>query len=272
MSKVWQDLGKRPLVVASLSGGERLVDSARRAAGLGADLLEIRVDSLKPKERANIGKILEAIKESCSLPIISTVRSAAEQDPASKTAPLEDRERKILFEDALSLVDAIDVEIESDSLAQDAVRIAKKSGKKIILSYHDFKGIPSADKLAKLEESFRALGGDIFKIAGMAKEPGDVLKMLGAAREANGFPRVTIAMGDHGRISRVTGFLYGSALTYGYMNKPTAPGQLSVRELVDLCALFYPSYRRKARHSRAREANSRSEFSEGLTKRSGNLV
>ena len=50
-------------------------------------------------------------------------------------------------------------------------------------------------------------------------------------------------MGEVGGISRAAGFLYGSCITYGYMNKPTAPGQISVQKLIGLCALFYPKKR-----------------------------
>ena len=41
----------------------------------------------------------------------------------------------------------------------------------------------------------------------------------------------TIAMGDLGRHSRVIAPIYGSVMTYGYVDAPTAPGQLRVDEL-----------------------------------------
>ena len=241
MKEVWQDLGKRPLVAASLGGGERLVDSARRATKLGADLIEVRVDSLSPKERANISKILEAIKEATPCPLIITVRRGAEQETPGK-AGLDDRDRKILFEDSLPFADCIDVEIESDSVVREVMSLARKDGKKIILSYHDFTGIPDREKMELLTKSFTDLGGDVLKVAAMAKTQADVLKIMGLCQSMDGKKRVFIAMGETGKISRAAGFLYGSCLTYGYMSKPTAPGQLPVEELIDLCALFYPAY------------------------------
>lgn len=242
MKQVWQDLGKRPLIAASLGGAERLAESARRAQNLGADLIEIRADSLKPKERANISTLIKAVKETCSLPVIVTVRSPSEQDPASKTH-IDDRERKILFEDSIPAADAIDVEIRSNGFARSAVDLARRHGKKAILSYHDFKGVPSEKQLEDLLKSFENLRGDILKIAGMAKNSGDVVKMFELCKSVKRKDRIFIAMGDAGRISRVAGFLYGSAISYGYMKAPTAPGQLSVRELVDLSSLLYPSFR-----------------------------
>ena len=243
MKNIWQELGKRPLVAASLGGGERLVDAARRASKLGADLLEVRVDTLKPKERQNISSILQAVKDISSCPIIVTVRSPAEQAPSQKTS-VDERERQIIFEDSLPFADAIDVEIESKAEMNELLGKARAKGAKIILSYHDFTGIPRPDKLASLLKSFEGMGGDILKIAGMAKTYEDVTRIFSLSMALAGTQRIVIGMGEAGRISRVAGFLYGSCITYGFMNTPTAPGQLSVEELIDSCALFYPTYAR----------------------------
>lgn len=239
MKDIWQELGSRPMVAASLGGGERLADSARRAEKLGADLIEIRVDTLKPKERAGISSLLEAVKGATSCPIIVTVRSAAEQGPGAKSG-LNDHDRKILYEDCLPLADCVDVEIESQALARDVAAKARKKGKKVILSYHDFNGVPTSEKVSELLNSYSALGGDILKVAGMAKAPADVLKLFGLCKSLSATPRIFIAMGEVGGISRAAGFLYGSCITYGYIDKPTAPGQISVQKLIGLCALFYP--------------------------------
>jgi len=243
--KIWQELGSRLLVAASLSGKEHLVDSARRAEKLGADLIEIRVDTLKPKERANIANILKSVKAASSCPIIVTVRGAAEQCPGGLggsgiKSDLSDHDRKSLYENCLPLADCVDVEIESQVLAHDVAALARKKGKKVILSYHDFSGIPTSEKVNELLKVYSDLGGDILKVAAMAKAPTDVIKIFELCKSLNSTPRIFIAMGEVGGISRASGFLYGSCMTYGYMNKPTAPGQISVEKLIGLCALFYP--------------------------------
>ena len=236
-------IGRRPLVVASLGGGERLKDSARRAAKMGADLIEIRIDTLKPKERANIPAILSAVKTNSPCPLIATARRAQERGPETGGSRLAERERAILFEKSLPFAEWIDIELERDETSKGAMALARKFGKKVILSYHDFKGIPSEGKVLNLRSEFEKRGGDVLKIAGMAKSDADVIQLLQMCRNAKNVKRTFIAMGEIGRISRVAGFLFGSCLTYGYVNKPTAPGQLSVSELVLLCRLFYPSYR-----------------------------
>ena len=249
MKDLFKDIDKRPLVVASLGGGERLVDSARRATKLGADLIEIRIDSLKPKERANIHEILSAVKEITPCPLIATARRSKEQGPEASASRLDESERTILFEKSLPLADWIDLEIEADETARRAMILARELGKIVILSYHDFKGIPSEGKVLKLRSEFKKRGGDVLKIAGMAKSDADVIQLLQMCRSAKNLKRTFIAMGELGRISRAAGFLFGSCLTYGYVNKPTAPGQLSVSEIVELCRLFYPSYRTTKKRS-----------------------
>ncbi|MBI3592233.1 MAG: type I 3-dehydroquinate dehydratase [Nitrospirae bacterium] len=43
---------------------------------------------------------------------------------------------------------------------------------------------------------------------------------------------ITIAMGEKGLPSRVFSPICGSLITYGYVNHPSAPGQLSASELM----------------------------------------
>ena len=75
-------------------------------------------------------------------------------------------------------------------------------------------------------------------------EKGDVAKiavMPGSLREVFVFFEVTlkakrlvcsIAMGDIGKHSRIIAPVYGSLLTYGYVRKPVAPGQMRVDEIL----------------------------------------
>ncbi len=42
-----------------------------------------------------------------------------------------------------------------------------------------------------------------------------------------------MAMGRLGKESRLKGFDWGSCLLYGCVRRPTAPGQLSVKELAE---------------------------------------
>ena len=82
---------------------------------------------------------------------------------------------------------------------------------------------------------------DICKIAVMPRDATDVLTLLSATNEMYthyaSVPIVTMSMGQLGMISRVTGQLFGSALTFGSA-KASAPGQLSVQVLRNYLKTF----------------------------------
>ena len=61
----------------------------------------------------------------------------------------------------------------------------------------------------------------------------DVLRLLEVTLRAKG-PVCTIAMGETGRHSRVIAPIYGSVMTYGYVENAIAPGQLRVDELKNI--------------------------------------
>ena len=75
----------------------------------------------------------------------------------------------------------------------------------------------------------------------MAHSPQDVKNLLMFAQSWNQTPIVAISMGTKGSISRITGFLFGSCLTYGYIHRPVGPGQMSVKLLVESRRLYYPA-------------------------------
>lgn len=100
------------------------------------DILEVRADYLQDKTQSAIEKFSK-IK-----PIIFTVRSEKEGGVYSP-------KRKDLYFSFLDKVDFIDVELSSLPGFKDVVEIAKSKKKKVILSFHDFEGIPSESVLQK---------------------------------------------------------------------------------------------------------------------------
>jgi 3-dehydroquinate dehydratase-1 len=86
-------------------------------------------------------------------------------------------------------------------------------------------------------------GAEIVKIATMARDIGDVTRLLRFTEDCK-TPLVTMAMGDIGRISRVAAPLFGSLFTYGYLRKPVVPGQVSAVSLVNALNQYFPGLRR----------------------------
>ena len=78
-------------------------------------------------------------------------------------------------------------------------------------------------------------GADIVKLAVMPKTPEDVLDLLSVTSkfhlENPDTPIVTMSMGKLGNISRLCGETFGSCMTFGAHEKPSAPGQYEMGDL-----------------------------------------
>ncbi len=212
-------------IVASI--GKAPVDSAIKAKKLGADVLELRIDLLDVDAR----KILAQLKK-LSLPLIITNRM--KQEGGAWEGSEAERIQKL--SSLLPLADAVDIELCAEE--RDAVvKKAKSTGKTVIISTHDFQRTPEIDvMLGVIRESFEA-GADIAKLAVMPQSFEDVLRLLEVTLHSKEAV-CTIAMGDIGRHSRVIAPIYGSVMTYGYVDAPTAPGQLKVDELKSILKIL----------------------------------
>lgn len=205
-------------IVASL--GKNPVQSAIRAKELGADLLELRIDLLDIDPQ----KTLRELKK-VGLPII--IANRMKEEGGAWVGSESERIGKLIT--LLPLADAVDIELCAQE-RDDVVSKARAAGKTIIISTHDFQRTPEPlVMVGVIRESFEA-GADIAKLAVTPLSLRDVLNLLEVTLNSNR-PVCTIAMGDIGRHSRVIAPIYGSVITYGYVDTPTAPGQLRVDEL-----------------------------------------
>jgi len=208
----------------------------------GADAVELRLDLFKPEEReaTRVKAFVEALREEAKAGVILTNRSASE---GGKFEGSEDR--LSLLKEALeaSEADAVDVEYFAEPRKRaEIVASAKKMNATVIFSFHDFAGMPDAAELEHLALKMHAEGADIAKIAVTPETAEDALKLLEltlklkaskASREAGEKGVAFIGMGSVGRHLRVLAPIYGSALTYGFLEgeESVAPGQLSISEL-----------------------------------------
>ncbi len=212
-------------IVAAI--GKAPVDSAIKAKKLGADLLEVRIDLLDADARKTL-KELKMLK----LPLIITNRM--KEEGGSWNAGEDERLQELVS--LLALADAVDIELCAEG--RDAVvKKARSTGKTVIVSAHDFQRTPESEVMIDIiQQSFEA-GADIAKLAVMPQSFEDVLRLLEVTLRSKGAV-CTIAMGETGRHSRVIAPIYGSVMTYGYVDTPTAPGQLRVDELKNVLKII----------------------------------
>ncbi|MDO5746846.1 MAG: type I 3-dehydroquinate dehydratase [Actinomycetaceae bacterium] len=134
-------------------------------------------------------------------------------------------------------VDIIDVEIIEPHCA-DLVATVHQGGKQAIASFHQmYPTRISVEEVLDQLDRLQATGADIVKVAYMPACRDDALHVLTATAEytrKSSTPVISIAMGEHGKITRSFGHLFGSCATFACLSgEPSAPGQIEVSELRD---------------------------------------
>ncbi len=200
--------------IVGVIGSKRanIVSLAKMVKEKGADLLEIRFD--KVKGGGDDILLVKEIKKVVGLPVIATKRPKY---------PGEDR--KIFFKSIIPFIDYIDLEEEEE--VGEIIEYAKKMKKSVIISYHNYKKTPSIKTLKEFSISMEKKGADIIKIATFVNCPDDILKLLNLTKNCKK-PIITIGMGKLGTITRVIAPMFGSIFTYCFVNRPYAPGQVSI--------------------------------------------
>lgn len=212
-------IGEIPRVVGTLSSLYESVDLADVC-----DIIEVRLDELSHGTQW-IDRC-QAI-ESTGTPIVLTMRLQSEG--GKWTA--EDSDRFPLFEQALQNLSCVDVELKSE-LAESVCQMAQHYGKSCIVSYHDFQKTPSLDALESIAADAERLAS-IVKISTMVNSEGDIDTLKRLLLRTRKVPLCVIGMGASGTHTRLAFATLGSCMTYGYLDKPSAPGQLPAYRLVE---------------------------------------
>jgi 3-dehydroquinate dehydratase-1 len=230
--------GAFPLICTPLVGRTRdgVLAEADAVLSKKPDVLEWRVDFFAALgDTAHVIDTAQALRERAgSVPVMFTRRSSLE---GGEKIPLAEHEVVQLYVDvcASRLVDLIDY--ETANAAEDFRRLraaSREHGIALIGSYHNFEATPDATTLAAKFELAHGLEADIAKVAVMPKGPPDVLTLLGAtyaASQSLPIPLISMSMGPYGSLSRMVGFVYGSALTWAVGKSSSAPGQVPIEDL-----------------------------------------
>jgi len=182
-----------------------------------ADMIELRLDLVNEPIQA-----IKAVRLATTQPIIATNRLKTEGGMFQGS----ERERIELLLQAAPFADFVDIELLAELRDEFMARVNKP----VIVSYHDFLGMPDEDEMATILENMKKTGAIYAKIAVTPKNLRDNLRILELLLDAD-LPLCMIAMGNIGRHLRAVAPLYGSVLTYGFVAKSTAPGQMSLAEL-----------------------------------------
>ena len=187
---------------------------ARRDAQAGADLVELRLDTLA---RPDVAGALQGRRR----PVVVTCRAAWE---GGEFAGSETERRGILLEACRLGAEYVDVEHRAD-FAGDV--LAERDGRGVVLSFHAFDGLP-----ADLDARYRAMRSTAAEVVKIAAAVDSLEQALGVAAIGGGNePRVLIGMGAAGVPSRVLAGRFGSCWTYA--GDGVAPGQVDLPRMRD---------------------------------------
>lgn len=226
---------------------EEILSLTREYLKLPMDIMEWRVDWFEDVD--DIDKVKDVLIEIRAIlggvPLLFTFRTEKEGG-VHETAT----ENYVALNKAIAQIggaDLIDVEIfTGDEMVMDMIQTIHNYGCKVIASNHDFKKTPAKEDIIERLCKMQNMGADVLKIAVMPQNKKDVLTLLSATEEmvsnhAN-CPVVTMSMSGIGSISRITGEIFGSCLTFGSGTNASAPGQIDAKELKKSLNIVHYSY------------------------------
>lgn len=223
---------------------EELIKEIKDLKNINLDLVEWRVDYYEKVENIRaVKELLASLREILmDTPILFTFRSVKEGGEKEISKEYYVKLNKEVL--ATKLVDLIDVEFfTGDEVVKEIVATAHAFGIKVIISNHDFLKTPLKEEIIYRLRKMQELEADLPKIAVMPQNQNDVLTLLSATNEmAQKYadrPIITMSMSKLGVISRLSGEIFGSALTFGAAKKASAPGQIAASDLHTLLNILH---------------------------------
>lgn len=236
---------EKPAICIPIVGedDQDILAQARMIRDYPCDLAEWRADWYQEVgDRKALAGILNQLRDCLGdLPLLFTFRTAAEGGKREISWP---DYRELLTETAgLRLVDLIDVEAFFDkdgsrSLIDDLHRLDCP----VIASYHDFSATPDNEDMFDRLQKMEKMDADILKLAVMPSDRRDVLRLMDVTLKASALlsrPLVTMSMGKEGLISRMSGEIFGSSITFGCAGRASAPGQIDAYDLEKILNLMH---------------------------------
>jgi 3-dehydroquinate dehydratase/shikimate dehydrogenase len=202
-----------PIFVESVEQTNRDVALAAEA---GADMVELRVDSLT--EPLDLPEPM--------LPYIITCRPVSEGGKSK----LADVDRLQLINRMTSQRAAyVDVELETYLQRPDVAHFAQPP-RRLIVSSHDFQGRPT--RLQNQIVQMSGLAANVHKLVWTARSIRDNIEAF-ELLQSKLCPTIALCMGEAGLISRVLARKFGAFLTFASLRdeSATAPGQVTIDDM-----------------------------------------
>ena len=230
--------GALPAIITPLVGKTRsaILEEVAFIVPKKPDLLEWRIDFFEAI--GDIPAVIEtalAIREAAGgIPVLLTRRNVTE---GGQPLAIDEPAVVAMYTAACQAkcVELIDYELSNAPADIQALReVSKASGIGMIMSFHNFQMTPDVATLDSKFAAAKQYGADVGKVAVMPTNDLDVLELLAAtsrARETLDIPLISMSMGGVGSVSRIMGWVYGSAATFAVGKSSSAPGQVAIEDL-----------------------------------------
>ena len=218
---------------------DEILSEVRKLEETTLDIMEIRGDFFEDLfDVEKLKTLLNEIRQTSDIPVLFTIRTSGEG--GNIEISYEDYKNILIAVAGSGYVDAIDVECFLSSAVSELIDEIHKCGIVVVGSNHDFDKTDDKEVLKRKLRSISECGADVPKLAVMPQSKDDVISLLMATYEISheiDKPIITMSMGKLGVLSRVSGGLFGSAMTFGTNGKASAPGQIeadSLRKILHL--------------------------------------
>lgn len=208
------------------------MNQAKKLNQTKSDGIEWRCDYFE--QSSDISVVLDTLKKLRKVClnqfIIFTFRTI--EEGGQKEISQKVYESLLLAVDQLQMADMIDVEYRRSSPS-----LLKQLQTPTILSYHNFK--ETSCELTQLFKDMDQCKTDFIKIAVMPQKDEDVERLMNATKWANEHCDsliISMAMGEIGKKSRLSS---DSCLTFASLDQASAPGQLSLDEMIEYFENIY---------------------------------
>lgn len=208
------------------------------------DIIEFRADIYeKLSDKDSLMKLLSTVRKLIGdVVLLFTIRTKNEGGNVMLDA--DEYVKLCKFACESGFIDLIDAEaFTQEGILEEICEAAHANGVYVVASNHDFEKTPSETEIVNRLYSMKDKGADIAKIAVMPKCEEDVIALLGATLKArksdDAVPVITMSMGRMGQISRLTGELFGSAVTFASVGNVSAPGQIPIEEVKKILGLLH---------------------------------
>ncbi|MGN0363823.1 MAG: type I 3-dehydroquinate dehydratase [Bilifractor sp.] len=233
-----------PKICVPITGTDReaVLAQAREVVLAEPDLAEWRADCFAGlQNREEMAELLIQLQDILGeIPLLFTCRTVREGGRGQLSA--EDYRSLLLWAAGRPEISLVDVEgMNPEVNAGILISRIRELGMPVIASYHNFSRTPKKADLELIFQRLEQTGADILKVAVMPKKPKDVMRLMNVTAQVHAdlpCPVITMSMGDMGKISRISGHITGSAVTFGTCGEASAPGQMPVTELKKLLAEF----------------------------------